>query len=133
MDDKEWRTRLDAARERLAAVFQEEIAARIETEMLYALHGAERDHVRICRSLLDGLDVAHQRLLVDPQAGKPSDTSQVAFQVLLAEARGEDWRDTGLEKARSERDAAREAAGGANLEFLVRMWLEWRLKARSAP
>ena len=128
MNDSEWRSKLGAAHARVASRIRDEIAAMIETKILYALQGAENEYVLVCRELLDSLNAACEQLLIDSQA-EPNSASAVTFDVLKEEVRGEEWKDSGLENARSERDEARRYAAGLNLEILTRAWLEWRLKA----
>lgn len=127
MNDSEWRLKLDAARKRLAAAFQEEFFAQAEAHVLHVLSEMERDYIQICQSLLKELDVAHDQLLANPQA--EAAPGAIGFDVLATEVRRGVRQDTGLECARSKRDAARETAGELNIEFLIRAWLEWRLKA----
>lgn len=132
MNNSEWRSKLDLARTHIAAIIQDEFTAMAETYVLHALRRLEDDLVPSYRELLEGLNSAHATLLADPQA-KPGPSSPTGFDILAAEARGEKWEDLGLEKARSERDVARASMAGVNFEFLIRAWLEWRLKAPQTP
>ena len=125
MRDNEWRLKLDTARKQLIEIVQEEFLAQAETRILRALHAVEEDYLLTYRSLLDDFDIAHDRMLSNAQDEKVGDTT--AFSALAAQLRGK-VQKMGLERARSERDAAREVVGGMSIEFLLRAWLEQRLK-----
>lgn len=126
MNDSEWRLKLDTIRKRIALDLQEEFLAQTEAQILRVIHVMEQDYIEIYRPLLEGIDVAYDRLSIDPQA--EADPRTIAFDILATQARGEASQGPGLERARSERDAARETAGGVNIEFLIRAWLGWRMK-----
>lgn len=125
MRNNEWRLKLDAARKQLIESVREEFLAQAETQILRALRAVEEEYLLTHRSLLNDFDVVDECMLSNAQDEEVGDTT--AFNALAAQLRGK-VQKTGLERARSERDVAREVVGGMSIEFLLRAWLEQRLK-----